>query len=487
VTISLQVLSREERQKLHAASLQVLEQTGMRFESAALLEGLEAAGATVDRASLTAWIPGSVVEDSLAGSRRLLASGRKLHLLNGVTSEHGKGAGIEAKISGGCERFLDWEARVIREATAAELLQAVRLGELLPEVAFVGNPLVLRRDLDGKPLDEHMRRVRTAALVAKNTRKPGSMEVWDEREIDFLVEIGTICRGSTAAYRERPCFITAKETISPLHLDGNAGDILLALARRGLPCTVIPMPIAGISSPVTKLGNAVICNAEILGVMTAIRSVCPEALVGGGSITGVLDMKTGAVSFSAPEAILQDLAVAEVHEHLYGQDFLVGTGYTDAKFPNPQVLAEKAAKILFSFLSGRFTCPLGLVNGGAVFSAEQALVDLEICRHAHAHLGSFGDFGTLHGLVDLISLTGIRGSFLGDEHTAAHHRENWLPQVMDRAPFVSLEDSLRADITASAHERAGKLLSGGEYWQIDAASEREIDRVVRAAGRVLAR
>ncbi len=486
MTIAFQVLSRDEREKLHSASLQVLERTGMRFDSVALLRGLAAAGAQVDEGARTARIPAPVVESCLEGTRRLLAAGRQMHLLNGVTSERGKGAGIAAKISGGCERFLDWETGGIREATAAELLSAVRLGELLPEVGFVGNPLVVRTDLEGRLLDERMRRVKTAALVAKNTRKLGSMEVWDEREIDFMVEIGTIARGSAEAYRERPCLVTAKETISPLFLDKNAGDILLALARRGLPCTIIPMPITGMSSPVTRLGNAVVCNAEILGVMTAIRSVCPDALVGGGSITGVLDMRTSVVSFSAPEAILQDIAVAEVHEHLYGLDFLIGTGYTDAKYPNPQILAEKTMKILLSFLSGRFTYPLGLIDSGAVFSAEQALVDLEICRYVHAHFGEFGDFGSLAEIVDLIRSTGIRGSYLGEDHTAAHFRENWAPQIMDRTPFLSMEESRQRDISASAHEKVARLLGGGEFWEIDPAKAREIDRVVRAAERVLA-
>jgi trimethylamine---corrinoid protein Co-methyltransferase len=486
MTIAFQVLSRDEREKLHAASLAVLATTGMRFESPGLLDGLARAGARVDTAAMTAVIPEAVVEESLEGSRRLRAAGRKLHLLNGVTSERGEGTGIAAKISGGCERFLDWEAGAIREATAAELLSAVRLGELLPEVGFVGNPLVMRTGLDGRPLDERMRRVETAALVAKNTRKLGSMEVWDEREIDFLVEIGTIARGSAEAYRARPCLVTAKETISPLFLDRNAGDILLALARRGLPCTIIPMPITGISSPVTRLGNAVVCNAEILGVMTAVRSVCPDALVGGGSITGVLDMRTSVVSFSAPEAILQDIAVAEVHEHLYGLDYLVGTGYTDAKYPNPQVLAEKTMKILLSFLAGRFTYPLGLINSGAVFSAEQALVDLEICRYVHGHFGSFGDFASLAETVDLVRAAGIRGSYLGEEHTAAHFRENWAPQIMDRTPFLSVEESRQRDIAASAHERVASLLGGGGFWEIEPARSREIDRVLRAAHGVLA-
>jgi len=78
--------------------------------------------------------------------------------------------------------------------------------------------------------------------------------------------------------------------------------------------------------------------------MTAVRAVVPETLVVGGGISGVLDMRSGAASFSAPEAIVADVALAEVHEKLYGANFRVGTGYTDAKVPDSQVLVEKTLK-----------------------------------------------------------------------------------------------------------------------------------------------
>jgi len=485
MSFSFNVLTKDEVRSVHEASLAVLAKTGMRFESQALLEGLKRSGARVDETSKTVLFPEKLVEEAIEGNRSLLRKGGKLHLLNGVTSEHTEGEGIAAKVSGGCESFLDWESRSIREATATELLSYVRLGELLPEVSFVGNPLVVRHDADGKRIDERMRRVTTAALIAKNTRKIGSMEVWDEREIDFMVEIGSIARGSREAYFENPCLVTAKETISPLFLDANAGDILLALARRKLPCTIIPMPISGISAPVTRLGNAVLCNAEILAVLTAVRSLCPESLVGGGSISGQLDMRTSVVSFSAPEAILQDIAVAEVHERLYGFDYLIGSGYTDAKYPNRQVLAEKTMKYLLTFLSGRHSYPLGLINGGAVFSAEQALVDLEICRYIHGHFGGFGDFGELAQTVELIRQVGIRGSYLSEEHTASRFRDNWLPQIFDRSHFVSFAQSEKEDIYRSAHDRREQLMKGAAFWEIDRDRARQIDEVVRKAERAL--
>ena len=342
--LSFEILTQEEIQEIHNASIDVLENTGMRIESEELLAGLKKAGANVDEALKTVLFPGKLVEESLENNKQLLKNGKRIHLLNGVTSGLTGGSSIAAKFSGGCESYLDWGSRTIRKANSQELLNHIRIGEVLPEVDFVGNTIVLRKDFDGSTIDENIRRIKTAAVIAKNTRKPGSMEVWDTREIDFLVEIGMIARGGREKFYKNPCFVTAKETISPLFLDKQSGDILLMLAKKRLPCTIIPMPISGVSAPVTKLGNAIIGNAEIIGVITAIQAVCREAPVGGGSISGIMDMQTGAVSFSAPEAILQDIAIAEVHQKLYGLNYLIGSGYTDAKYPNSQVLAEKTMR-----------------------------------------------------------------------------------------------------------------------------------------------
>lgn len=483
--VLLAVLSRKEIEEVHRASVQLLTKTGMRFESSRILDGLQKAGARVDKNAGTVRFTEPIVGRAIENTQKLMRAGKRLHLLNGVTSEITTGDRIQAKISGGCEHYLDWKTQSLQEASAEALLQYIRLGELLPEVRFVGNPIVIRRDFNGAKIEERLRRVKTAALIAKNTQKVGSMEVWNKKEIDLLVEIGTVIRGSRAKYYESPCLVTAKETISPLFLDAKAGNILLALAERGLPCTIIPMPISGVSTPVTPLGNLVIANAEILGVMCAVQSVYPEALVGGGVISGVLDMRTGAASFSAPEAILQDIALSEIHQKLYGWNFMIGSGYTDAKYPNSQTVAEKALKFLFTCLSGRTSYPVGLINGGSAFSAEQALVDLEICRNIHAHFRSFNDSESTDELLALIDEVGIRGHFMETEHTLQHFRENWLPQIWDRSGFTSIEDSRAKDLYHRAHEQLTQLMSSGEHWHIDREKEKEIDAIVDKAEAML--
>jgi len=482
---NFKLLTNDQIQQVHDASLQVLNKTGMRFESEALLTGLKKIGGKVDSSSGTAFFSPGIVEQALEGNRKLLKEGARQHPLNGVTSEKTDIPGIQAKMGGGCENYLDWRTQSICPASEEELVRSIQIGEKIPEITFIGNPIVIKKDRNGNTIEERLRRVYTASLLSRYTRKPGSIEVWDEKEIDLLVELGTIVRGGRKEYFDNPCFVTAKETISPLFLDGHSGDILLALACRKLPCTIIPMPLNGLSSPITKLGNVIVGNAEILGVITAIRSVYPEAVVGGGTISGTMNMKTAAVSFSAPEAILQDIAIGEVHEELYGLNYLIGTGYTDAKYPNRQVVAEKLMKFLLTYFSGRYTYPIGLINSGSVFSMEQALVDLELCRYLHSHFESPWSFSEIDSLIDLIGEAGIRGGFIDQEHTLDNYGKNWMSDLFDETSFVSFTDSREKDLYNEAHKNIERLESGGDFYRIEKEKEKEIRSVLKRAESIL--
>ncbi|MCL4415625.1 MAG: hypothetical protein M1365_02820, partial [Actinobacteria bacterium] len=111
----------------------------------------------------------------------------------------------------------------------------IKLGEALPEVAIVGNPYVYLRDDGNNLIDPRMQRVKTASIVAKYTTKPGPTEVWNARELKFLIEIGVVVKGSRQAYFDDPCFITAKETIAPLILEDLSAETLIMLAENNLP------------------------------------------------------------------------------------------------------------------------------------------------------------------------------------------------------------------------------------------------------------
>ncbi len=478
----IQLFSEDELDQLHHASRDILADPGMRIMAPRLLEALARHGAPVDSATGIVRLPRHLIEDTSAGMQQDLAEGRRPQLLNGVVMSKSSGP-VQAKFGGACIETFDWETQQYRAPTRQDLIDLVRLGEALPEVASVGNPVTYLEEEDGTPVDPRLQRVKTAALIACYTTKAGPTEVWNTTELEFLMEIGDVVRGSREAYLADPCFVTDTETISPLLLEEDAGAVLLLLAERGLPTTIIPMPMTGGTTPMALASNVALCNAEVLGVATAVRCACPTAWVAGGVISGVMDMSSGGASFSAPEALLQDVGIAELHERRYGFDFAIGA-YTDAKYPGVQSVIEKLARFWVAYRSGRVNYPVGLVKSGKAFSAEQALLDLEVAQSIHEFAKGI-EVSPETLCVDLIREHGIGGNFLGETHTVKHMREAvWYPKLFDRTLPAGLAADREYDMMERAHAQRERILAGADY-EISAEGRRAIEDILRRAERAL--
>jgi trimethylamine---corrinoid protein Co-methyltransferase len=473
------LFSPDELQQLHDASLAILADPGMKIQSRQLRQALRAAGAAVDDAAEVVRFPAALVEKTLEGMKAQVQAGKRQRVLNGVVASITPLA-MGVKFGGACIEIYDWKAKAARPPRRADLVDLVRLGEALPEVATVGNPVVYLQEDDGRPVDPRMQRVKTAALIARHTTKAGATEVWNAAELKYLMELGQIVRGSREAYLANPCFVTAKETISPLVLDEKAGDVLLLLGQNDLPCTIIPMPTTGASSPMTLASNIAIGNAEILGTFTAVRAACPTANMVGGVISGVIDMRSGAAVFGAPEAVLQDVALAELHERLYGFDFGVG-GYIDAKYPGPQIVMEVLGRFSILARINRYNVPVGLLNGGKRFSAEQAMLGIEIERWI-LESGKGVEVSPETLRLEQIRKVGISGHSLGEEHTAEFMRKNvWYPRLMDRTLGGDETLDRARDMVETAHSQVSKILARKDLFEAGAAEQRAIDDVLRAA------
>lgn len=476
-------VSREQMETLHQAALQILNRTGLRIDCRDYHGPLESRGAKVEAGTGIVRFPSDLIETVIEQVRKEIAAGYRQNILNGVVS--GSCAPrFQAKVGGACIEYLDWETKALRAPTRQDLIRSLRLAEALPEVGSVGNPVVCLYDTDGRRVAPKMQRIVTAATVAQYTTKCGSTEVWNEKELDLLMEIGVIVKGSKEAYLKQPCFVTAKETIAPLQFPEDDGRILLMLARRGLPCTIVPMPMSGMSSPVMMASNVAMTLAEVLGVMTALKVTAPEARVAGGVISGVLDMRSTVARFATPEAIVQDITAARIFRDLYGQNFGVGSGYIDARIPGPQAMFEKYARMTAAIAAIGSYCPsVGILNGGKRHCPEEVILEVEMGRHIEKCFAPVEvNANTL--ALDVIDAVGIGGNFLGEEHTVMHFRELFQSDLITAQAHRSLAAECERDMIDRAIEKKKKILSEPGY-ELEPDKARAIDEVVRKAGTIL--
>ena len=63
--LKLDILSPDDVQRIHTASLDIIESVGVRFPSERALDIWEANGATVDRGTMVAKVPGHIIEEAL--------------------------------------------------------------------------------------------------------------------------------------------------------------------------------------------------------------------------------------------------------------------------------------------------------------------------------------------------------------------------------------------------------------------------------------
>lgn len=482
----LSVLEEKELALLHDGALEVLEKTGMKLMVPEFLRALEAKGARVDHRNQIAHFPSRLVEETLkiAQQERDTATRMPFSWHDTFTMAT-RPTEVQASFGGACIYFYDYKSDLIRDATAGDMVRMLQLGEAIPEVKSVGNPIMYLRDSHGNPIHEKLVALKGAALIAKNCRKPATAQVLNTQDLELIIEIGIVLKGNWEEYRKEPFLMSVKEPTPPLRLTDTDGQIILAMARKGLPCHIVPMPLMGLSSPITPASSIVICTAEILGIWTAIKAVAPHAPVQAQVVAGVMDMRTGRASFAAPEAILIDLGVSQLFERRYGLNCDTGVSWIDAKYPGVQAGLERAFKLTSSALGGRINYPTGALAGNTVFSPEQAIIDIETSKALNRLLD--GMEVTEETLCrDLISEMGIGGNFFGCEHTALKFRDMvWLPQLYDRTGASTGKIDRKKDMVAGAHERWQEILKKTDPYEIDLDRGKEIDKIVKKGERLL--
>ena len=470
-------MDKEIFQKVHDYSLRVLEQTGMKFYSDEILKALENNGAKINRTENRAFFPVKIVENMIAELKKEVENGKDQLMLNGGVCFN-TGDKIICKLGAAAPDIFDFEEWKKREATENDVIDSIKLGEAVDEIGHVGCAIYCK-ELDGKKINPNFTPIINAMLLAKNTRKLKNSEVNTAKQLKYLIEMGIVIRGSIEEFRKNPCFITAKESISPLVLPGGACEVLLALARNGLPAIMIPMPIIGTSMPVSIIGAMVLNNAEVLGSMTAIRSAVPGAQVGGGSIASVMDMSTGKINFDNVASTRLDAAMAQMYSEFYNLDYGYGVYCADSKSLGPEVIYERMMKLLGGLFVKKYNYVVGLYDQGMIYSHELALIEVDIVKSLHLLISDIKD-EDLDIVLETVNKVGPGGSFLGEQHTLKNFKKNWKSEILGE--FMDIKNNKKTKgMFKLANEKFKEILSNSDPYRLPKDKEKEIDNIVSKA------
>jgi trimethylamine--corrinoid protein Co-methyltransferase len=460
----LRFLSDQDVTKIHAAALQILEETGINVPLPEALEAYRRAGAKPGADPQTIRLPAPMIEAALRTTpsqvrlcgrdpdQDLALEGRKVYAGTGGAEIH----------------VLDLETGLLRLARLLDVARLARLVDGLAHIDFYIRP-VEAQDIAPEKLD-----VNKYFASLCNTSKHVMGNVYRVEKLAEVVEMASLVAGGRDSLQERPfiSFITSW-MLTPLKLNREVTEILMEVARHGLPVVLSSVAILGLTSPVTMAGNLALTHAEQLSGIVLTQLVRPGTPVVYGGCPGVVDMKKVIFSPGSIERHILNAAISQMAQHIRVPNYNIG-GITDSKLPDVQAGYEKGAGICLTALAGSnyIHHAAGRIKDGVAY--EQYVIDNEIIGMAkRAVKGITVDEESL--ALKIISEVGPGGSFMAQPHTVEHfRRELFFPVVSDRNERAAWEQQGSLDGRERARAEARRILETHQVLPIPEDIIREI-------------
>jgi trimethylamine--corrinoid protein Co-methyltransferase len=452
-------------ERVHATSVDILADVGFCVPEREALARLEKAGFPVTWESHMVRVPSELLEAALARLPRDV----QLYDRAGETPTPFErrscfmGAGTPVNV-------FDLETSERRAATRQDVRDLVTLQDALPHIDVV-RPTVTATDW-GESSDL----VEMAELL-RCTRKPVVHRTLSPERVDAAVEMLAVVAGGEEAFRARPNFATLYCPISPGYFTPENVRCMLRWAAHGVPITLLSMAMGGASAPATLLGELLVINTDILAWIVALQILHPGVPLLYGSVSAVLDMRTGLLPLGAPERGMVNAGAARMGRY-YGIPSMCGGLSSDAKELDAQAGFEKAVTAVPLLLEGAsIVYGVGATDAGASISYTQMILDDEFIGGLQRMMEGIG----VHDLAEevaLIKANTPRGNFLRAKHTRRTFREHWLPEILNRDAYETWRAKGQT-VEQVCRRKAQDLLAQHVPPPVPAAVEAELERIVR--------
>ncbi|MBC7250430.1 MAG: trimethylamine methyltransferase family protein [Anaerolineae bacterium] len=457
-------LNNDQLHQIHETALRVLEEIGMQVNNSRALEIFASQGAKVDWSGRLVKLPSSMVEDALvsAPSSVVLCGREEKHDL---ILEDGR---VYMGTGGTALNVLDLSGRR-RRSSLEDVRQIARLVDALKNIHFYLLP-VYPNELPKEIVDVN----RFYAGLA-NTTKHVMGGVYTLEGMLKVIEMAERIAGGAEALRERPIISFITLVISPLKLDDLYGEMLIEIARRGIPVAIPSEPQCGSTAPVTLAGHLVLFAAETLCGVTLAQLVNPGTPVLCGHVGTIADMRTMSYVSGAVEMGLMDAAGAQLAQ-FWQLPYYATAGMSDAKVPDVQAGYESAITLLPVALAGAnyIHDAAGLLDFALTASYEKYVIDDEIIGMVLRALRGI-EVSEDSLAFDVIAHVGPGGHFLAEKHTIQHMRhEFFYPQLSDRSNYDDWAARGAKDGRERAREMAEKILAEHQPLPIASEVEREL-------------
>jgi trimethylamine--corrinoid protein Co-methyltransferase len=403
------IVSDDQVEAIHQASLQILSEIGMDFLLPEARELLMKAGCRIDGERVR-FDPAFITEVAAHAPETFT-----FHARNPANNIPMGGDNMAFVAVGSPPNCHDMEGGR-RPGTRADFQKFLKLTQYFN--CIDGSSGYCVEPIDVHPSIRHLVALRDKAIAIDKPLKCYSL---GRQNVLDAIEIARIANGVSAdEILSRPSLMTIVNTNSPLKLDSNMLTGMMELSSRGQVVCVTPFTLAGAMAPITIAGAVAQQNAEALAGLAFCQLVKKGAPVVYGGFTSNVDMKSGAPAFGTPEymkATLLGGQMARRYKLPYRTSNTCAANTVDAQAAYESVLSLWAV----TMGGGNYIMHgAGWMEGGLVASFEKFVLDCDLIQMVKSFLQPL-DTSPDSLALEAIREVGPGGHFFGAQHTLARY------------------------------------------------------------------
>jgi trimethylamine--corrinoid protein Co-methyltransferase len=463
----VKVISDDQVEAIHQASLRLLADTGMRVLDDAARALYAAAGCAVD--DLIVRLDPELVEASveLAPSEFTLRARNPAHDLV-IGGRHVVFGSV------GGPAFASDVERGRRPGTLAEQAEYLSVIQMLGVVHHEGGGPFEPMDLP--PETRHLDVCHS--LIRQLDKNWQGILLGRQRAADCIEMVAIALGVDRQQLAGAPALLGIANTNTPLTLDVPMAEGIVEFATAGQAVCITPFTLAGAMAPVTLAGALVLQNAEMLAGATLVQLVRPGCPTVYGSFTSNVDMRSGSPAFGTPEYTKAAQASGQLARR-YRLPFR-SSNTTASNTVDAQAAYESGMSLWGAVMGGAnlVNHAAGWLEGGLTASFEKLIVDAEMLQMLAAYLEPLAvDEASL--ALEAIAEVGHGGHFFGSPHTMARYESAFYsPLVSDWRNFESWTEAGSVDTTERAHRIWRQLLERYERPPLDPAVDEQLTEYV---------
>ena len=462
----IEVLSIDEIQSIHSATIELLSTLGIKIDSPSARQLFKETGAELNDNDLFIKIPESLIKEKLRevpNSFKLYGPDGKFNFEVNTTSTQFATIGTPVKIHDPSKKS------GVRKTVLADTIQQIRIVDSLKNINC-SHIDVWPNDIDYLSLHVHC-----IYQWVHNTRKPYGLGCLGRLASQDMMNMASIIVGSEEELINNARFVGFMNPTSPLHLPQLMTNGLEIFAKYKQPTIIAPEALAGATAPVTLAGLLTQTNAEIIGGIILAQLYNSGAPVFFGTVSTVMDMRSGNAALGSIETGLITTAIAQL-ARFYNIPSRGPGGITDSKVLDVQCGFERLQTLLVAVQAGinYITCA-GTYEETLVEALELLVIDDELAGITKRLLEGINvneETIALDVIKKVVSNPKKGVNFLGETHTRKFMRkELYIPTMIDRNRRSTWRKKGSKDIIERAGDKVKQILQSFTPPEVDGEIE----------------